>query len=245
MCTVTFLPTQSGYVVAMNRDDLFIRSHTRGPEVRQTGTRTTIYPSEQTGGTWIGANDAGITLCLLNWARPGGPKLRSRGEVIPTLLASGTRQQLSAQLTAMPLEGILPFRLIAFSLRDRSIEEWRWDGEHLLSPLDFPWQLNHWFSSGLSDEQAREQRSRICTTALSDSDKFSTEWLRRLHRSHEPEAGPFSICAHRETAGTLSYTEICFQPQQLEVRYTDSSPCKVKPPSLATLNATFPDHADV
>ena len=36
----------------------------------------------------------------------------------------------------------------------------------------------------------------------------SLAWMRRLHRSHVPAPGPFSICVHREDARTVSYTEI-------------------------------------
>lgn len=51
-----------------------------------------IDPSS--GGTWIGANDAGLVICLLNGnpprARPSATrKLESRGVIVPRLLANG------------------------------------------------------------------------------------------------------------------------------------------------------------
>jgi len=44
-------------------------------------------------------------------------------------------------------------------------------------------------------------------------------WLRRLHRSHLPERGPFSICMHRSDAATVSYTEVAVSGQRATMRY--------------------------
>ena len=47
-------------------------------------------------------------------------------------------------------------------------------------------------------------------------------WLRRLHRSHLPERGPFSICMHRSDAATVSYTVSNQGPGPASSRWRDA-----------------------
>ena len=61
------------------------------------------------------------------------------------------------------------------------------------------------------------------------ADALSLDWLRRLHRSHEPEPGPFTVCTHREDAGTLSYTEIVVTARDIAMNHSPSSPCRNLP----------------
>ena len=238
MCTVTFIPKPDGFLLAMNRDDRFSRSQTIAPQPHTAGSRSALYPAEPGGGTWIGANDAGLALVLLNWNRPGGKQVRSRGLIIPSLLAAGSLREVSGGLASESLNGTHPFRLIGFSGNERSIREWRWDGR--LASVDLPWEHGHWFSSGLSDEQAAAQRGADCRQALAEPDALSLEWVRRLHRSHGPAPGPFSICAHRETAGTLSYTEIVALDDSVTMSYTSSSPCQEQPTVISVLPLRAP-----
>ena len=234
MCTVTFIPKPDGFLLGMNRDDLFPRADTRPPSINQTGTRFAVYPSERIGGTWIGVNDVGLVFALLNWNRPQSQKLRSRGEVIPAILRASSLDDASDLLRRTSLTGVLPFRLIGIYSQHHAVSEWRWDGE--VNRFDFPWELSHWFSSGLSDQDAEIKRGTICRDALSDADARSLEWMRRLHRSHSPEPGPFSICAHRETAGTLSYTEIIAADGKVTMNYSADSPCSNTARSSITIS---------
>ena len=63
---------------------------------RFDGERRALYPREPNDGTWLGVNDSGLCLALINWHRikrePEG-KLESRGRIIPRLIgaSSGTR----------------------------------------------------------------------------------------------------------------------------------------------------------
>lgn len=223
MCTLTFVPKSAGLLVGMNRDDLFARSNTCSPGLRPAGEQVALYPSEPTGGTWIGVNDVGLVFALLNWNRPATEKLRSRGEIIPTLLRAAALEEADRLLRCESLAGVLPFRLIGISVHDREISEWSWDGK--LERLSSPWRFRQWFSSGLSDQDAETKRGAVSHAATSDHGAYSLEWLRRLHRSHSPESGPFSICAHRGDAGTLSYIEIVVADGRLTMTYSAGSPC--------------------
>ena len=228
MCTVTFVPKTDGFLLAMNRDDAYSRAQTNPPEVHTLDSSRAIFPSEINGGTWIAANDSGLAFCLLNWNRPAsGPKTRSRGEIIPAIAHSASPEQVDSLLNAFPNEGVHPFRLIVFSLPDHAIREWR--VHRVLETLDFPWEYRHWFSSGIGDDEAAKHRQKICAEALTQPDSLSSNWVRRLHQSHGSEPGPFSICVHRKTGGTLSYTEVETSATEVTMRNSPASACKNQP----------------
>jgi hypothetical protein len=220
MCTLSFVTRDNGYVVAMNRDERLARGETALPP-RIFGDAA--YPYEPSGGTWIGIRAEGITLALLNWTlRPGqGSGTRSRGLLIPELLEHAVPS--AEDIPHRHLTATAPFRLIGFFPSSKLIREWRWDGSRM-HRLDFAWQLRHWFSSGAGDLQAEQQRGAVGATAATEVDVGSLDWLRRLHRSHQPERGAFSICAHRDVAGTLSYTEVVVGPE-VRMRYQAGPPC--------------------
>ena len=64
MCTLSFIPGGSGYLVGMNRDEQIARPPALPPERVSIPGGYAIYPREQSGGTWIAANSLGITLAL-------------------------------------------------------------------------------------------------------------------------------------------------------------------------------------
>jgi hypothetical protein len=228
MCTVTFVPRTDGFFLAMNRDDAYSRAQTNPPEVHTIGSSRALFPYETKGGTWIAANQSGLAFCLLNWNRPAsGPKTRSRGEIIPVIAHAASLEQVSGLLNSFSSEGLDPFRLIAFSLPDHAIREWR--VHTTLEAIDFPWEYRHWFSSGVGDDEAAKRRQKICAEALTQPDVLSSNWVRRLHQSHGSEPGPFSICVHRETGGTLSYTEVETSAREVTMRYSPASPCTNQP----------------
>src|SRR5208337_155009 len=89
-----------------------------------------------------------------------------------------------------------------------------------------PWKLDHWFSSGRGDALAERSRRPVCQSADAAPEAGSIEWLRKLHQSHEPERGAFSICVHRDDAGTLSYTEVQCDAERVSVGYSPGYPCE-------------------
>ena len=57
-------------------------------------------------------------------------------------------------------------------------------------------------------------------------------WLRRLHRSHSPQTGPFSTCMYRTEAATVSYTEIDVFRQRARLRHVCGPACSGSPATL-------------
>jgi hypothetical protein len=209
----------------MNRDDRLSRPPATPPQHHEIAGVSAFYPSEKPAGTWIAANQFGITLALLNWNRPKlTPKLHSRGGVIPSLISADSTAALEWAFRRLSVNGVWPFRLFGFFRAEFQVREWRWNGLDL-AVRAHPWQRDHWFSSGLSDLKAARQRWRIFDSAARDSDAGTLAWLRKLHRQHGGEPGPFSVCVHRSDAATLSYTEVVLQGAHLSMRYAAGQPC--------------------
>jgi len=229
MCTVSFLPTRHGFMLAMNRDEQVSRPRALTPRRHWTGTRASLYPSEAGGGTWIGANDVGLTLALVNWyAKPQRDRRLcvSRGIIIPHLLAAENLADVAAMFADLPLSQINPFRLIVASAKERKLGEWRWDGK-ALSCKRFGWTRRHWFSSGYDEATVNKKRTAVVRAA--GKSPLTPARLRKLHQSHLPERGPFSICMHRTDAKSVSYTEIVATKSGATMRYAAGSPCAKKP----------------
>jgi hypothetical protein len=79
----------------MNRDERWTRAAELPPALHpaDSGQKTWVGPSDgERGGTWIGANSAGVVACILNAYAEGDLELLgradvpSRGEIIPALL---------------------------------------------------------------------------------------------------------------------------------------------------------------
>ena len=227
MCTVTFIPRKTGYLVGMNRDEKVTRVAGLPPAKRNIGGRIVTYPSEPTGGTWISLNDAGVTFALINWysvlTKPKGHSV-SRGKIIPRICTALDPHAVDLRLAALPLFSISPFRLIGIFKPSMRIKEWRWDLNEL-SSKDYDWQLQQWISSGFDEPSAQRIRGRTFHEFRSQCSCGTLNWLRRLHSSHSPNCGPFSTCMHRDDAATVSYSEICVGAPKLSFSYSCESPC--------------------
>jgi hypothetical protein len=234
MCTLSVVTRESAYDVAMNRDERIIRAAASAPTRVALNATTAILPRDIAGGTWIAANQHGITLALLNWnAVPLDPAAtvtaRSRGLVIPELIAASSRSRLHDLLRNVRLRGMLPFRMVGIFPLEREIWEWRWDTDTLISAVR-GWRSRHWFSSSLSDAQARRFRAADCELARQEDDAGSLPWLRRLHSSHGLGGNAFSLCVHRSEVETLSYAEVACTPEYVRFVYFAGNPCRMTHP---------------
>ncbi|GAB5497068.1 MAG: hypothetical protein Phyf2KO_21480 [Phycisphaerales bacterium] len=126
MCTLTAINLANGgepggYRIVMNRDELRTRSRSTPPEWRSTGDVRAIWPVDpDSGGTWIGAAETGLTLALVNSFLEPMPELPadivSRGTIIPALINSQGVEEVVDRLSVMQIERFAPFRLLAIDL---------------------------------------------------------------------------------------------------------------------------------
>lgn len=239
MCTVTFLPRRRGYLLGMNRDEKLTRLIANPPGLFSVGSRQALFPTEPGGGTWIGVNDAGVTFALINWyaikEKVTGDAI-SRGEVVRRLLATATATEAADSFGSLPLRTTNPFRVIGVFPSSGVFLEWRWNLSDL-SCHRHDWKPGTWISSGYDELGAQRTRGAAFQKALSASTAGRRDWLRRLHRSHGEECGPYSHCMHRPDAATVSYTEVQVATQKAILRYYAGNPC-----SALDLNK---DHIDI
>ncbi len=197
--------------------------------------RIALSQRKPEGGTWIGTNDSGLTLALVNWyAKPQRDRSQcvSRGIVIPHLLAAESFAEMAAMLADLPLSRINPFRLIAVSASERMVREWRWDGA-VMTCSRFGWKRRHWFSSGHDEPLANKMRAAM----VRDSRKGAVDTrlvAKAASLASCRRQGPFSVCMHRADARTVSYTEIVAAKSGAAMRHAAGSPCtrKPRPPRL-------------
>jgi hypothetical protein len=211
----------------MNRDEKRTRPKGLAPVQRNVDGRLVVYPSEPGGGTWVALNDHGASLALINWysvkAKPRG-NIVSRGEIIPAISNASNSAITDAGLTLLPLHHINPFRLIGVFPGSWEITEWCWDLKQLLRK-SHPWRPRQWISSGFDEPTAQQVRGTTFKHAQTQETAGTIDWLRRLHRSHSPEKGPFSTCMHRDDAATVSYTELDVSGANLSMRHVSGPPC--------------------
>lgn len=227
MCTISFLPHTNGFYLAMNRDEKVDRCAALSPKIVDLESRRAVFPSEPSGGTWISANEAGVCLALINWHRVRRqPKndVVSRGELVRLLASKTSSDAIADGMANLPLRKLRPFRLIAIVPSEKLVREWRWNLQSL-GVRDHEWESQHWFSSGFDESRAELERKRVCEAARGGGSKTNLAWLRRLHRSHAPRRGPFSICMHRADARTVSYTEVAVSKTRAAMRYKPGPCC--------------------
>jgi hypothetical protein len=248
MCSVSFLPHSRGFYVGINRDESLQRPDAHPPELFIRAGRAALYPTEPTGGSWVGVNDAGLTLALINWyAIPREPGIGrvSRGIVVPSLLAATSVEEVRAAIAALPKQDMAPFRLLTFAPSERRVFEFRWD-QHTLDEMPHAWEPRHWFSSGYDEPRAQHERVQVAREAWRQARAGSLPWLRRLHGSHEPARGPFCFCMHRKDAAIVSYTEIVVTNRAATMRYHDGPLCTTQQPQTThkiSLQAACKDSA--
>jgi hypothetical protein len=228
MCTVTFIARQKGYCLGMNRDEKLTRVSALPPTERRVNGRAVLCPSEPTGGTWIALNDAGVCFALVNcYSVKDRVKERavSRGEVVNIVGGLHSACLANEAVNSLPLEHLNPFRLIGVFPASHEILEWRWNQRRLTVAL-CPWRTQQWISSGFDEGMAQKIRDRTFRRCLAAISEPNLHWLRTLHGSHSPNAGPFSSCVHRADAGTVSFTEVAVKSRSGVMSYRPGYPCK-------------------
>ncbi|MBI4624825.1 MAG: NRDE family protein [Verrucomicrobia bacterium] len=223
MCTVTWRFRHRGYDLFFNRDELNSRAHEIAPSVDEsTGVRFIAPRDGDQGGTWLLANEYGITVCLLNdYANPWCPepaKSRfSRGQIVLAMADVPAVGEILPRFETQPLVHTAPFQLLA------------------LSPEDDPLLL-HWHGAGLSSRQGNISPPILISSSFATADVIAARLghfarfvprpeqpklseLAAFHRQHDPAAGAFSVAMHRPDAATRSFTRVSVDRQSVTLTY--------------------------
>lgn len=222
MCTASWLIHPEGFELFFNRDESLRRGPARAPEeLVLAGVRALLPVDSDAGGTWLGVNEHGLALGLLNGAdtRAAQAERRSRGLLVRELLAAREAEAVLAALEEESLERYRGFTLAVFA-PGREPHARTWDGRELVAtPARLPL-----CSSSLDGGRARLERERAFRR-LHEGRPPERESLARFQASHEPERGPWSPCMHREDAATVSASQVRVDARSVAMRYAAGPPC--------------------
>ena len=169
MCTVSWIHDADGYQLLCNRDEKLTRAPAVPPRIwKRDGVRYVAPADGNFGGAWIGTNQFGISICLLNGTRrnieirSGG--LRSRGLLVPELLMAPTLAEVNERIRQSDLTPYAPFTLAVLEPgRPASVTEW--DGfEKVTVPSGESWMplvSSSFDADGVRARRRREFRQRL------------------------------------------------------------------------------------
>jgi len=226
MCTVTYLPTEDGFILTSNRDERKSRSNTEFPRRYNHFNQSIFYPKDkESTGTWIATSSQGLTLCLLNGAfekhESQPPYKTSRGLV---LLEFFKHRFADNFLAEVDLKGVEPFTLIiACQQTEHSfLYELRWDGNlpHLKS-LD-PMKPFIWSSSTLYPKNVREEREQWFNQWLGNHTVFSQDDILFFHHFAGRDDNNNALVMTRDNdRQTISITSVMQSGTSRKIVYED------------------------
>lgn len=229
MCTVSVITAVDALGartlrMVVNRDEQRTRTPAQPPEWRRlpTGERGLFPLDPDGGGTWVGASEHGLALCLMNLTRPGvlAPLAGalSRGLIIPRLLNSPSAAAAVERLEQMDLSPFPGFRLLAVGPIGASgsarLFESAWDRASLevrTHELQFNGVSTHtrgvcFASSGLGDALVQSRVGLFEQMVLAGSGDASAQ--DRFHDHRWTERGSESVRMSRPDARTVSVTVV-------------------------------------
>ena len=242
MCTISWLPTDDGYEVRMNRDERRSRSPAEPPAVFDAGDGRAIAPRDPDGGgTWLGVNDRGLTVALANVypkePPPTHPDGRSRGLLVLDALACADVETVQALLEATDTGRLQPFHLLAFEPGQPALSV-VWDGHGLVESWHSAPGLVA-TSSSRDQETAEQLRTSWFAAQAEEYGGYSGPLLDRLHRSRHPAPGPWAVSMERSDAATVSMSTIHTNGAQVSFEYTPGPPHRTGAQPAITLPRAF------
>lgn len=238
MCTVTWLQEDGGYQVFCNRDENSSRAPALEPRVvRHEGVRFVAPLDGDFGGTWIGANEFGVTVCLLNGpAITSGRNLeprKSRGILVTGLLNAAGVAEVRQRIARLDLSPFAPFTLAAFEPgQPASITAW--DGEEAMILTNgepcLPLTSSSVDPGGVQSARREDLCRRIRDAGTRDARMFEA-----FHKSHGSGPSAYSTCMHRPGAETVSFSRLRVTKEGVRLFYMPASPCKGSSGRMVTL----------
>ena len=135
MCTVSWVQQPGGYHLMANRDEKRTRGRAFAPAIRECGGVRYVAPIDADfGGTWIAANEFGVSVCLLNGDAGTQDSFpapqRSRGLLLRELAWETTGADCLLSLRQLDLSPYAPFVLLILE-PDRPAILAEWNRERL------------------------------------------------------------------------------------------------------------------
>lgn len=223
MCTVTFIPTETGIFICSNRDEHKSRPIARLPKNNTYKTENIWYPIDgSAGGSWIALKKDSNAAVLLNGAfekhNSKPPYKKSRGIIFLSIVK---QENLLDAFQKIDLENIEPFTLVLKTNSD--LYECNWDGyqKHYT-------QLNSkephiWSSCTLYDKEVRKIRNAYFQNWLStNKSNIDTSTVLELHQSKPFKNKNENFLLEREDGiSTVSITCLKIGETRVTIHYHD------------------------
>jgi len=219
MCTVTVVPYRRGFRMMCNRDERRQRPRACPPEIHDDDGLMARYPIDPvSGGTWIGVNHAGVAVALLNRAPAlaAHEPVRSRGVIVPRLLACASLCGAIAEVRRLDVQQFAPFSVVMVQDGHMSVADS--DGRGLTvstAPLSMPLLLT---SSSLGDALVDGPRRRLFDSlVLGSRDRLTAQ--RRFHRHQWRTRPEISVRMERADARSVSLTMVDVRGAETRLEY--------------------------
>jgi hypothetical protein len=193
------------------------------------GVRYIAPVDSDRGGTWLSANEFGISVCLLNGSGGVEPirMRRSRGLLLRELAWAPSADECSLWLRHLDLGPFAPFSIVILQ-PGRSAILAQWNGADLI--VD-PAGDRHMPLTSSSYDAAEVRRARLNEFAQLVGTRRSIDpaLLYWFHSSHGTTASAYSTCMHREDAETVSFSWVIVSKDTIRFLYSPGAPCQTKP----------------
>lgn len=227
MCTVSFVKTNTGFILTANRDE-DSRRKTLPPASYIVNNEKLIFPKdEMAGGTWIALNVNKKRVCtLLNGAFKLHKKLpkfkKSRGLV---LLNALSLPNLNDFITQNYFEEVEPFTLLWIDFKEpyeMCTIELIWDGEKLHQRVLLNDTPNLWSSSTIYSEHTKQTRTELFLKYMSTLTQKSKDELFNFHSKKHGLAKSDDILMERdEHFKTVSISQLVLEKNHFSFKYFD------------------------
>lgn len=232
MCTLSWLHGSDrggdGYRLWFNRDELLIRGPELPPAVAETGAGRYIAPADSDqGGTWIAANDRGVTVALLNGYResrgPARSSYTSRGHLVRELATTHRREEFWRRLAPARMAQYRPFVIVYVAPQPPAVVA-RWDGLDLVVSHDGDAELPI-VSSSFEQDAVQRARRALYELLVEGAGGRSAERLEAFQRHvgpHGPDA--YTPSMRRTDAATRSQCIVDVDAREVRFVHVPGAP---------------------
>jgi hypothetical protein len=236
MCTVSWVYEGDGYHLFCNRDERRTRKAALPPRIQHRRGLRFIAPVDgDFGGSWVGVNQLGMSLCLLNGRVSHNSYAKveqtSRGLLLLELLESHSLSHLQGRIGRVELMRYQPFTLLALEPEQPPLVV-EWTGRECSVQINGEAEMPL-TSSSYEPKTVIEYRKRLFKSLAGASNRVDAELLYTFHSSHSPALAAYSPCMHRADAETVSFSSIAVARNEIEFLYLPQSPCRARTASVA------------
>lgn len=228
MCTVTFIPKETGFILSSTRDEHRARRKAEPPRSHFIHGKQIYFPKDlQAGGTWIASSQEGITLCLLNGAfeahRHEPPYRMSRGIMLLNYF------RMDDFKNDFNFSGIEPFTLLILKNGNHlTLEELRWDGNKIFHRIIDHSVPHIWQSATLYLPEIRKTREGWFNHWLKGNIPFTMEDVVSFYKTAGSDDKRNAYIMNREEVFSVSLTSVEQIKSSMKMRYEDLISRKVQ-----------------